>query len=178
MTNFHTLVKYLFVSTILSLFVACNNSLASSVDSQALNMNINTEQPVFILKNYTKADEVLFGSPLAYLIALDKVATAKALLQTGVDVNRPNLLDETPLEQAIGNNSLAMVNLLLAYGAHVNYLAEPVSCNTLLANANAGDIRFYEMPLDHAYKQGNAAIITVLEQAGAKSLNQCFEEDH
>jgi len=167
-------IKYPLALTTLSVLVACN-SIAHGSESKAL--NIDTEHILFTLENYTKEDEALFGSPLAYLISLDNVAATKALLHTGVDANVPNLLDETPLEQAIQNNSIAILSVLIQYGAHVNYLAEPVSCNTLLSSANAGNIRFYEMPLDHAYRKGNAEIIALLKKSGAKSINQCFEAE-
>ena len=176
MINSHNTFKYPLVLSTLSLLVACNNSVANSAESNVSNLN-NTEQVLFTLDSYTKEDEALFGSPLAYLIAMDNVTAAKTLLRTGVDVNTSNLLNETPLEQAIQTNSIAMLSLLLQYGANVNYLAEPVSCNRILASANGGNMRFYEMPLDHAYKKGNAEIITLLEQAGAKSIVQCFKAE-
>jgi ankyrin repeat protein len=88
-----------------------------------------------------------------------------------------NPINETPLEQAINGDSALLVQLLLQYGARPNYLQEPVSCNTLVASASGGNSRFYQMPLDQAYKKGNSDIIHLLEQAGAKSISLCSQKN-
>ncbi len=75
------------------------------------------------------------------------------------------------LELAIDKSSPAMVQLLLKYGARPNYLKEPVSCNAITATAVGGNSRFYEMPLDQAKKKGNAKVIALLKQRGAKSAS-------
>jgi len=157
----------------LSLLVACNSSVATPTDNTPSAHASNMAQLKVNLEDYTKEDEALFGSPLAYFIAMDELISVQALLKTGADVNSPNFLDETPLEQAIQRNSVKMVDLLIKQGANVNYLATSVSCNIIVASANAGNSQFYEMPLDHAYKKGNSDIIHLLEQAGAKSITQC-----
>jgi ankyrin repeat protein len=185
MINSHSTLKYPLALTTISLLVTCNNGFASHSESHNSQPQINQAAPTTgasvdtALENYTAEDEALFGSPLAYLIAIDEVTHVNTLLKAGVaEVNQLNFLDETPLEQAIQNDSIAMVTLLIQHGAKVNYLAEPVSCNAILANANGGNIRFYDMPLDLARQKGNLDIITLLEKAGAKSTTECFEAEN
>lgn len=113
-------------------------------------------------------------SPLFAHIRNKQLNAVKHLLDTGVDSNSVNALNETALELAIKQNAPEIVKCLLEYGARPNYLEGHVSCNKILATASGGNTRFYEMPLDQAYKIGNNEMITLLKTAGAKSINDCF----
>jgi hypothetical protein len=124
-----------------------------------------------IIKGYSAEDRQSFGEPLAYAVSINSLEKAQRLLNAGADVNALNPVKKTPLELAINKNSVAMVRLLLKYGARPNYLKKPVSCNVITATAAGGNAQFFEMPLDSAKKNGNATIISLLKQAGAKSAS-------
>ncbi len=158
--------------------INCNSANSSESDSTILDktsLNIAASQPK--LDGYSSEDENLFGSALSYALLTNNSDIAGQLIKAGADVNTVNPINETPLEQAINGDSVPLVQLLLQYGARPNYLQEPVSCNTLVATASGGNSRFYQMPLDQAYKKGNSDIIHLLEQAGAKSISLCSRKN-
>lgn len=116
-------------------------------------------------------------SPLFNHISNRQLNAVKHLLDAGVDSNSVNALNETALELAIKQNAPEIVKCLLKYGARPNYLDGHVSCNKILATASGGNTRFYEMPLDQAYKVGNNEVIALLKIAGAKSITDCFSAE-
>ena len=151
--------------------VACNSNEVKNPSFKK--SPSTTETKNFIPEGYTADDEDLYGSPLFYVLALNRLKEAEKLLKAGADVNASNPLNQTPLEKAIEKNSTSMVHLLLKHGARPNYLKGDVSCNVILATASSGETRFDEMPLDDARKKGNTEIIKLLKQAGAKSFSDC-----
>ena len=156
---------------IVLLFSAC-----SSKDKQTP-INYPVENAIPSLDGFTQQDEAIFGSAFIYSVSSNNLQDAKRLLQLGADINEPDPVNKTPLEIAIDENSVEMVDFLLAHGANPNYYLEPVSCSSILINGSAGDIRFYIMPLEQAQKKGNPAIIDRLIKAGAKSASECFDAE-
>ncbi len=130
-------------------------------------------------QSYAKQDQGVFGPQLSYAVSSGNLTLVKELIFSGEDVNAANPVGETPLVIAINKGDNSMVRLLLKHGAQPNYLdIGTASCNRLLAQASAGETRFYNLPLDIARKKGKQNIVRLLTQYGAKSASDCFEKEN
>jgi len=58
---------------------------------------------------------------LIQAVRLKSISSIQQLMQLNVDINCEGLFGSTPLKAAVTDNDMAMIELLIAYGADVNY---------------------------------------------------------
>jgi ankyrin repeat protein len=117
-----------------------------------------------ILEKYNKENKQLYGSPLLFAVSKGSLTDAECLLKAGESPDTP--FNNQPLDTAINNDSLKMVELLLKYGAGTAERALHIGFTCQLPH------------LELARKKGNKAIIALLEKAGENEswLRSCREE--
>ncbi|MEI7575558.1 MAG: hypothetical protein WCK51_01600 [Armatimonadota bacterium] len=82
---------------------------------------------------------------LYYYVSQGMHSEVKALIASGADVNG-EVANLTPLDEAVNNNDVRMVQILTEAGANVNH-GHPRTGNTALSSAVTKDIRIIEMLL-------------------------------
>ena len=58
---------------------------------------------------------------LIQAVRLKSISSIQQLMQLNVDINCEGMFGSTPLKAAVTDNDMAMIELLIAYGADVNY---------------------------------------------------------
>lgn len=84
------------------------------------------------------------GTPaLHWLVRVDDLETASALIRTGADAKKPNRYGVTPLALAVSNGNAAMIRLLLESGADPN-ARDPQGDSALMTAARIGNLESIE----------------------------------
>lgn len=140
-------------------FETSKSSLMSSAISNK-NMKI-----ISFLRRFGVPLSELGENPLTYLFYSSHAAASDLqywqwLINNGVKVNDTGYYGYTPLRDAISNQNVKAVNLLIRNRVNVNLDVNGGQCQTV-------------MPLDLAIDKGNTQIIQALRKAGARSQAQC-----
>ncbi|MBS1818744.1 MAG: ankyrin repeat domain-containing protein [Acidobacteria bacterium] len=129
-----------------------------------------------------RASDEIGDTPLLAALRQQRVSAARALVDSGADVQLPNAANETPLLLAAALNNDPLVGLLLEHGADV-HLASVKGESPLSAAAAHGNLEMVRIilsrrplldtpnavPLQRAARSGSLPVVRALVDAGAEA---------